>query len=109
MLRSQTGIAVANAGSDGMSSFGHIVAVSEWLHEVPGFSPRYYLHYLGANDASLSAGNEASDRSGHDSPWLLDLRKRSIIVKSFVKAWFASSSPREVNHGQVRLSPGATK
>jgi hypothetical protein len=109
VLRSQTGIAVANAGSDGMSSFGHIVAVSEWLHEVPGFSPEYYLHYLGANDASLSAGNHASDRSGHDSPWLLDVRKRSIIVKTFVKAWFASSPPREVNHGQVGLGPGATE
>jgi hypothetical protein len=109
VLRSQTGIAVANAGSDGMSSFGHIVAVSEWLHQVPGFSPKYYLHYLGANDASLSAGNDASDRSGHDSPWLLDVRKRSMIVKSFVKAWLASGRPREVNHGQVHLGPGATE
>src|SRR3954452_3242831 len=64
VLRSRTGIAVANAGSDGMSSFGHIVAVREWLHELPGFSPRYYLHYLGATDASLSAGRDASDHSG---------------------------------------------
>ncbi len=28
-------VAVANAGVDGMSSFGHIVAVTEWLHKIP--------------------------------------------------------------------------
>lgn len=109
VLRSQTGIAVANAGSDGMSSFGHIVAVSEWLHEVPGLSPTYYLHYLGINDAWLRTGDHAYDRSGHDSPWLLSLRKRSIIVKSFVKAWFAFSRPHEVRHGQWRIDPGRTE
>jgi hypothetical protein len=109
VLRSRSGTTVANAGSDGMTSFGHIVAVSEWLHQLPGFSPKYYLHYLGANDASLSAADHAYDRSGHDSPWLSDVRKRSIIVKSFVKGWLAFSGPREVNHGQVRLGPGATE
>jgi hypothetical protein len=41
VLRSQLGIRVANAGVDGMSSFGHIVAVSDWLHRLPNFHGQY--------------------------------------------------------------------
>jgi hypothetical protein len=45
---------IANAGDDGMSSTGHIVALTEWLHRVPGLRPRIYLHYIGVNDALLA-------------------------------------------------------
>jgi hypothetical protein len=109
VLRSRTGVAVANAGSDGMSSFGHIVAVREWLHALPGFSPKFYLHYLGVNDASLGADKHASDRSGHNSPWISSVLRHSIIVRSVTKAWHALGGPREVNHGQVRLGPDAAE
>jgi hypothetical protein len=50
----RSGMQIANAGDDGMSSTGHIVALTEWLHRVPGLRPRIYLHYIGVNDALLA-------------------------------------------------------
>jgi hypothetical protein len=109
VLRSRAGIAVANAGIDGMSSFGHIVAVSEWLYRLPNFSPRYYLHYVGVNDAALSvyeaklSGSREDDRSGRDSPFLLSLRKRSFILSILLTKWHGG--PIKSNFSHFRLSP----
>jgi hypothetical protein len=106
VLRMRTGIAVANAGVDGMTSFGYLIAVTEWLHRLPNFSPAHYLHYIGINDASMSGGQTESDRSGASSPWLLTIRKRSAIGRAVTKLWISISAPREVNHGAVRVPPG---
>jgi hypothetical protein len=101
VLRSLIGIRVANAGGDGMSSFGHLVAVSEWLHRLPDFSPKYYLHYIGVNDAQLARNPRESDRSGTQSPWLLKIRKRSVIAKTLETLWSWSKGPREAAHGGI--------
>src|SRR5262249_49465386 len=73
VLRALTGVRVANAGVDGMTSFGHLVAVSEWLHGIPNFSPKNYLHFIGVNDAALiqESRQHDFDRSGRLNPWLL--------------------------------------
>jgi hypothetical protein len=96
-----TGIPVANAGVDGLSSSGHVVAVVDWLHRIPNLNPRFYLHYLGVNDAlyvDLLAKNVPSDNSKLLS--LLErqiqtrtlsrtLRARSALVRSYLRltAW----------------------
>jgi len=110
ILRARLGIAVANAGVDGMTSFGHIIAMTEWLHDLPGFSPKYYLHYIGVNDASISANGDVRylDLSGRDSPWLLYIRKRSVIAKAAEKIWFGATGPRPVSHGAVQIDPTST-
>jgi hypothetical protein len=100
-LRALTGIRVANAGGDGMSSFGHLVAVSEWLHRIPGFRPKFYLHYIGINDAEVGRAPRGSDLSGTQNPWLLAIRKRSAIAKTFERLWFFLHGPRRVQHGGV--------
>ena len=106
VLRMRSGIAVANAGVDGMSSFGHLIAITEWLHRLPDFSPAYYLHYIGANDGSMSGEPTEYDRSGADRPWLRTIRRRSAIYRAIRKLWTSASAPREVNHGTVRVPPG---
>jgi lysophospholipase L1-like esterase len=100
-LRAAAGIAVANAGVDGMSSFGHITAVREWLHEIPGLKPKYYLHYIGVNDASMSAETERFDRSGHDSNLFRTALRRSVLAKAAVRLWLGASGAREVSHGRI--------
>jgi hypothetical protein len=103
VLRTLTGVRVANAGVDGMTSFGHLVAVSEWLHEIPNFSPKNYLHFIGVNDAALiqEAQQHDFDRSGRSNPWLLSLSKRSAIVGAVEKLWSRSTGPRAVAHGAI--------
>jgi hypothetical protein len=110
VLRTLTGVRVANAGVDGMTSFGHLLAVSEWLHEIPNFSPKSYLHYVGVNDAELSQepGQHDFDRSGRLSLSLRSLSARSAIVGAVEKLWFRSTGPRAVTHGAVTPRPNAT-
>jgi hypothetical protein len=96
VLRARSGLAVANAGIDGMSSYGHIVAITEWLHRLPDFSPRFYLHYIGVNDAALSAGPTLSDRAGNEAGLLRILRARSFIVTAIENLWFRAQGPRVV-------------
>ena len=43
-------VAVANAGVDGQSSFGHIANFKWWFPDVPGLAPEYILFYVGLND-----------------------------------------------------------
>lgn len=106
VLRARSGLAVANAGSDGMSSFGHLVAVTEWLHRVPDFAPRYYLHYIGVNDAALSREPSQSDRSGQDTALARSLRRRSFILTAVENLWFTARGPRVVSHGAFTLPAG---
>jgi hypothetical protein len=110
VLGTLTGVRVANAGVDGMTSFGHLVAVSEWLHEIPNFSPKSYLHYIGVNDAVLSQESRQHDfdRSGRLNPSLLSLFKRSAIVGAAEKLWFRSTGPRAVAHGAITPRLNAT-
>jgi len=100
-LRSLSGIRVANAGADGMTSLGHVVAVTEWLHEIPDFRPKYHLHYIGVNDASLGKESAVYDRPGAQAPLLRTIRRRSLIAKAAEKLWFQASGPREVSHGRI--------
>ncbi len=99
-------VAVANAGVDGMSSFGHIAAVTEWLHKIPGLKPEYYLHFIGVNDASLSGdGKKLSDFSNEVSSWRHDLLRRSVLAKGLAKLWFRASGAREVTHRRMKVAP----
>ena len=54
VIFAQTGIRITNAGDEGISSTGHVVALVEWLHRIPNFRPRFYLHYIGLNDAAFA-------------------------------------------------------
>jgi hypothetical protein len=106
VLRARSGLAVANAGIDGMSSFGHIVAVEDWLHRIPDLAPRFYLHYIGVNDAALVSGPTLSDRGGDEAGLVRILRARSFIVGAIENLWFRAQGPRAVSHGAIKLPPG---
>jgi len=90
----QTGIRITNAGDEGISSTGHLVAVTDWLHRIPNFRPRFYLHYIGLNDAAyafawtlpgskdlvaMQIGDQENRRALHRF-----IRGRSALVQGFI-------------------------
>src|SRR5262245_39496604 len=100
VIRGLTGIRVANAGVDGLSSSGHVVAIADWLHRVPNLRPCCYLHYLGVNDALYIhyAVKEPSnvgkirallERQVQNRPLGRTLRARSALIQTWLRttAW----------------------
>ncbi|OAN48185.1 hypothetical protein A6A04_05405 [Paramagnetospirillum marisnigri] len=63
-------LAIVNAGIDGQSTVGHLVAVESWLAHVPGLRPRLVLVYVGINDTFV--GGNVIDQMKHSSrfKWL---------------------------------------
>jgi hypothetical protein len=95
-------VPVANAGVDGMSSFGHIVAVTEWLHKIPGLKPQYYVHYIGVNDASASGDRgKPAELFEQVTSWRHKLVRRSVLARAMAKLWLRASGPREVAHQRM--------
>jgi lysophospholipase L1-like esterase len=50
-------VAVANAGVDGQSTFGHIANFKWWFPEIPGLAPEFILFYVGINDYHIDAAD----------------------------------------------------
>jgi GDSL-like Lipase/Acylhydrolase family len=100
MIHIETGLVVANAGIDGMTSHTHIVAVEDWLHRIPGLQPRYYLHFLGVNDASRPSG--PAILTGRDS-WTRWLRPRSAIYLAVRRIQDRFAPPLLVSHKGMTL------
>src|SRR5436305_7234603 len=101
VIHALTGLAITNAGDEGISSTGHVVAVAEWLHLIPNFHPHFYLHYIGVNDAAYAffatrpqsreailahLEDEKNRRALHRI-----VRGRSAIIQSYLrlKDWFS--------------------
>ena len=54
-------ICVANAGIDGHSTTGNLFALNHWLHLIPNLKPKFYMLYVGINDAGLTGILEDMD------------------------------------------------
>ncbi len=50
-------LVVGNAGVDGHSTFGHLIALERWLPGIEGLDPRIVLFYVGINDVLLQNSN----------------------------------------------------
>ncbi len=73
--------AVANAGIDGQSTFGHIANFKWWFPDIPGLAPEYILFCVGLNDYHKDAADRF-DRFVSDSknPGIADrIRDNSAI------------------------------
>jgi hypothetical protein len=103
VIHLRTGIAIANAGVEGMTSAGHIVSVEDWLHRIPNLHARYFLHYVGVNDAALPSFPPPWDS------WSRQLRPRSAIWHSVTKFRDWLADPIVIDHAAVhawKVSPG---
>ena len=98
-----TGFQIANAGIDGMTSAGHVMAVQQWLHKIPKLRAFYYLHYIGINDAFLSRDLVRPDLPGNNS-LLTQIRLRSVLFRGAVRGWEQVRNPKPVGHGPMALT-----
>lgn len=96
VIHIETGLVVANAGIDGMALSTHIAVVEDWLHRIPGLHPRYYLHFLGVNDAWRPS--RPLILTGTDS-WNRWLRPRSAIYLALRRIQDRFAPPLLVSHG----------
>lgn len=101
VIHALTGIGITNAGDEGISSTGHVVALVEWLHRIPNFHPRFYLHYIGLNDAAFAYLWTLPGSKGFAETQIADqenrralhrfIRGRSALVQGFIalKSWLS--------------------
>ena len=98
--------------TEGISSTGHVVAVVEWLHRIPSFRPRFYLHYIGLNDAAFAQAwtrpgskglieAQIADQENRRAPHRF-IRGRSALVQGFIalKSWIGGP-PRVFTASQL--------
>jgi lysophospholipase L1-like esterase len=79
-LRTKTrdnSICVTNAGVDGHSTFGHLASLKYWFPLISKFRPRYYLLYIGINDAAFRNGPSDQVETLENSSW----RAKSIFYQ----------------------------
>ncbi len=81
-------VRVANAGTDGQSTYGHLEAFDQWLSRIPGLRPRYVLFYTGVNDFYKTEADDPASYPG----WKKSLAKNSVLFNLF-----------EVFHGWYRV------
>ena len=46
-------IKVANAGTMGQSTIGHLKNFEIWFNQIPNLNPEYFIYYIGINDSIL--------------------------------------------------------
>lgn len=74
-------LAIANAGVDGQSTIGHVVALEGWLTRIPRLRPHFVLFYVGLNDvvAELQAKYDAAVPAGFWRRLDLYVKARSAV------------------------------
>ena len=88
MLRKNgTDVNIVNAGIDGQSTVGHIWNFKEWFPNIPNFSPKYILFYVGINDIP-PLENWATYDNIVDRSWKHAVKLNSFLYKIY----------REFNH-----------
>jgi len=60
--KSKRDICISNAGVDGHTSLGHLLSINEWFPLIQDFNPKYYLFYVGINDAVIIHQNKPKDQ-----------------------------------------------
>jgi len=105
VIHARTGLRITNAGDQGISSTGHVVAVEDWLHLIPRLRPHFYLHYIGVNDAAfaylttLPGGNKflqtQLDSQKDRRALHRFVRGRSALIQGYIrlKDWWGGPPP----------------
>ena len=100
-------VAVANAGVDGQSTFGHIANFKWWFPEIPGLAPKFILFYIGINDFHIDAA-ERFDRlvSGGGKPGIAErIRDNSAIWNLYktLRGIYKALVVSRVGHQRVKF------
>lgn len=101
-----TPVAVANAGVDGQTTFGHIKNFEWWFPYIPGLRPKFILFYVGLND--FYADNEtAFDAIDTQSgPVVTAIKEKSALwyLVRTIRGAYRARAVLRINHQKVDLS-----
>lgn len=91
LLREEMGgdICISNAGVDGHSTFGHLASFDKWFPLIPQLKPKYFLLYIGINDAGfVSKPISVFDtyKRSTESSLLSTLREKSALYQLLKKS-----------------------
>jgi lysophospholipase L1-like esterase len=107
-------ITIANAGSDGHSTLGHIKAFDLWFSKIPGLKPRYILYFIGINERGVAAdANAGADTLVHSTQFRRIrsyVENNSAILRGIRVAhgWFAARRIG-VHHGTGKVETKDSK
>ena len=93
---------VVNAGIDGQSTVGHMHNFDQWIVNIPDFSARYILFYVGVNDFYVEDGGQYDSDLLRDDP-LREFANRSALVTG---AKILRDLLRSRGDGAVDMKPG---
>lgn len=115
-------VCIANAGVDGHSTFAHIEALERWFPRIPGLHPKYFLLYLGINDAGIRLTPQIDfdlNRKIVESPLIYTLSQKSALyglgrtIKQVLQgdqgnqfAWHHKNTPRPDQYTADQVTPG---
>lgn len=98
-------ICVSNAGIDGHSTYGHLLAFRDWFPLIPDLKPKLVVLYLGINDADFTrAGpNTAYETNGRST----FNRLRVVQFGHWIADTLGSVSRRNAfgHHGHTPVTP----
>jgi lysophospholipase L1-like esterase len=107
-------VTVANAGSDGHSTLGHIKSFEVWFPRIPGLKPRYVLFFIGVNERGVAAdANAGADTLAFSSSFRRIrsyVENNSAIVRGVrtVRGWLAARRIG-VHHGSGKAETEDSK
>lgn len=109
VIHAQTGLVVANAGIDGMGSQSVREVLEDWIDRVPGLRAKYFLHYIGVNEAGMAQTVTAANRPKRYS-WSRHIRGRSAILQGIarLKEWMSGPGVNLVSHQGIAVPPAGT-
>nr|VFK28745.1 MAG: GDSL-like Lipase/Acylhydrolase family protein [Candidatus Kentron sp. MB]VFK74074.1 MAG: GDSL-like Lipase/Acylhydrolase family protein [Candidatus Kentron sp. MB] len=113
-------ICVANAGLDGHSTYGHLLAFEHWFPLIPNLKPKHIIFYIGLNDSPFRNGPTIGFDVIDESIVKNYLRANSIIYQSLRDAKYAllnrgtkfaygGHAPKvDIDFPAIRLSDGVS-
>lgn len=78
-------ICVSNAGVDGHSTFGHISSFKDWFPNIKNLKPKYYLLYLGINDADFINNRPRAGYDDQSQEGIKSFLKKIELVKVMIR------------------------
>ncbi len=100
-------IKIANAGVDGQSSLGHLNNFEMWFNKINNFKPKYFLLYVGINDAAVLLKNYKSNNKLEKfifrSDYLTDKKILDKVLKYFKNNSFLYKIIKiKIGHNQAK-------
>lgn len=75
-------LCIANAGIDGHSTTGNLFALKGWLPLIPDLKPKFYMLYVGINDAGLTGILEyMDDKRRYNFNYTDKIKSKSAIYR----------------------------